>query len=151
MGEGLISKLDLWEYDNLDHDGGTVDLERRLAEGENVFVLRFDRKWENFAHSNHHERAALEKYGQLLPLGYFGRLVEDNRWDKVMSNRNAFEAKLGRFQGLKYSNAFEPMLDCFQEVKWVHDALVAWGTDKFPVEENLTERSTWHFNNAPSF
>lgn len=42
------------------------------------------------------------------------------------------------------------MLDSFQEVKWVHDALVAWGTDKLPVEANLTEPSTGHLNNASS-
>lgn len=54
-----------------------------------------------------------------------------------MSDRNAFEAKLGRYQGLKYRNAFEAMLERFQEVKWVHDALVAWGMDNFPVGESL--------------
>lgn len=75
VGEGLISKLNLWEYKNLDDDVGTADLERRLAEGENVFVLRFDRKWEIFAHSNFHESGALEKYEQLIPVGCLAGLL----------------------------------------------------------------------------
>lgn len=73
--ESLILKLDLREYKSLDDDddddGGTADLERRLAEGENVFVLRFDIKWENFAHSNFHEG----RWRGMIQVGYFGRLV----------------------------------------------------------------------------
>ena len=49
--EGLVSKFGLWEYKNLYDDGGTADLERRLlAEGEIVFVLRFDKKWRKISH-----------------------------------------------------------------------------------------------------
>lgn len=33
-----------------------------------------------------YERRPLKMYEQLIPVGYFGRLVEDNGWDKVMSN-----------------------------------------------------------------
>ena len=34
-----------------------------------------------------------------------------------MSDRNAFGAKLGRLPGLKYSDAYEAMLDRFQKVE----------------------------------
>lgn len=78
---GIITKLDRWEFNNLDDDGGTLELQEKLSRKPNYATDVFMADWDG---------EAKKKYGHLAPPGYLEAIKEDSgRYERERVARNA--------------------------------------------------------------